>query len=171
MLRDKIYSALVEAWKNTKRNAVKDWEWRFESVKLPPRREATFGEEQSTKTLNDPKAPAAKRNNGAFQLAWLKRREIPIELNCLDFGGSFVTLFLPGESFIEYQLAAQKMRPDAVVNVAAYGDDGPGYIPTARAYLEGGYEPTVALAGPDSEEILLQAIRKLLKAEVKGGNR
>ncbi len=46
---------------------------------------------------------------------------------------------------MEYQLAAQKMRPDAIVNVAAYGDDGPGHIPTAKAYLEGGYEPTVAL--------------------------
>ena len=79
-----------------------------------------------------------------------------------------LNLFLPGEAFVEYQLAAQKMRPDAVVNVAAYGDDGPGYIPTAKAYLEGGYEPTVALAGPDSEAILLKAMRKLLKAEGKG---
>ncbi len=171
VLRDKIYSAMIEAWRNTKRNAVKDWDWRFESIKLPPRKEASFGEEQSTKALNDPKAPPAKRNNGAYQITWLNRKDIPIELNCLDFGGSVVTLFLPGESFIEYQLAAQKMRDDAVVNVAAYGDDGPGYIPTARAYFEGGYEPTVALAGPESEEILLVAIRKLLKAEVKGGKK
>ena len=65
-------------------------------------------------------------------------------------------LHLPGEPFVEYQLAAQKMRPDAVVCVAGYGDDGRGYIPTAKAYLEGGYEPTVALAGPDSEAILLE---------------
>jgi hypothetical protein len=63
------------------------------------------------------------------------------------------------------------MRPDAVVNVAAYGDDGPGYIPTARAYLEGGYEPTVALSGPESEDILLKAMRKLLRAEGKGGDK
>src|SRR5262249_48693611 len=76
-----------------------------------------------------------------------------------------------GEAFIEYQLAAQQMRPDAAVHVAAYGDDGPGYIPTARAYLEGGYEPTVALSGPDSEAILLKSMRKLLKAEGKGGDK
>ena len=82
-----------------------------------------------------------------------------------------LNLFLPGEAFVEYQLAAQKMRTDAVVNVAAYGDDGPGYIPTVKAYLEGGYEPTVALAGPESEDILLAAMRKLLKAEGKGGNK
>jgi hypothetical protein len=171
VLRDKIHSAMTAAWKDTKRTAVKEYDWRYEAVKLPPRREASFGEEQSTQVLNDPKATPAKRNNGAFQIAWLKRKDIPIELNCLDFGGTVIALFLPAESFVEYQLAAQKMRPDAVVNVAAYGDDGPGYIPTARAYLEGGYEPTVALAGPHSEEILLVAIRKLLKAEGKGGNK
>ena len=138
---------------------------------LPPRKEASFGEEESTKALNDEKAVAAKRNNAAYQLAWLKRKDTPIEVNCLDFGGQVMNLFLPGEAFVEYQLAAQKMRTDVVVSVASYGDDGPGYIPTAKAYLEGGYEPTVALAGPDSEEILLSAMRKLLKAEGKGGDK
>jgi hypothetical protein len=165
VLRDRIHAAMVGAWKDTKRAEVKGWEWRFEPVKLPPRTEASFGEEQSKATLADTKATAARRNNAAYQLAWLKRQDTPIEVNCLDFGNSVLNLFLPGEAFVEYQLAAQKMRPDAVVNVAAYGDDGPGYIPTAAAYLQGGYEPTVALAGPDSEAILLKAMRKLLKAK------
>jgi hypothetical protein len=167
VLRDRIHAAMVAAWKDTKRTPVKSWEWRYEPVKLPPRNELSFRAAASKKLLEDADAAAAKRNNAAFQLAWLKRIDTPIEVNCLDFGTSAMNLFLPGEAFIEYQLAAQKMRPDAVVNVAAYGDDGPGYIPTAKAYLEGGYEPTVALAGPDSEEILLQGIRKLLKGEGK----
>ncbi len=167
VLRDRMFDAMTAAWKATKCTEAKGFEWRFEPVKLPSRKEATFGEEQSKKTLADKDAPAVKRNNGAFQLAWLKRIDTPIEVNCLDFGGTVLNLFMPGEAFIEYQLAAQKMRTDAVVNVAAYGDDGPGYIPTAKAYLEGGYEPTVALAGPDSEDILLKAMRKLLKAEEK----
>jgi hypothetical protein len=169
VLRDRIYDGMVAAWRNTKRTEVKEWEWRYEPVKLPPRREANFGAEESTKTLHDPKATVARQNNAAYQLAWLKRIDTPIEVNCLDFGGGVLNLFLPGEAFIEYQLTAQKMRPDAVVNVAAYGDDGPGYIPTAPAYLQGGYEPTVALSGPGSEEILLKAMAKLLRAEGKGG--
>ena len=168
VLRDRIHVAMAAAWKDTKRAEVKEWEWRFEPVKLPPRKEANFGEEQSRKTLEDVKAADARRNNAAMQLGWLKRIDTPIEVNCLAFGDSVLSLFLPGEAFIEYQLSAQKLRPDAVVNVAAYGDDGPGYIPTAKAYLEGGYEPTVALSGPGSEEILLKAMRKLLKAEGKG---
>ena len=47
---------------------------------------------------------------------------------------------MPGELFIEYQLAAEKMRPDATVCMAAYGDYGPGYIGTEIAYTQGGYE-------------------------------
>ncbi|MBX9582736.1 MAG: hypothetical protein K2X87_20720 [Gemmataceae bacterium] len=164
VLRDRVYAGMVAAWKDTKRTPVSGWDWRSEAVKLPPRREAAFGAEASRKLLDDPKATAARRANAAFQLAWLKRADTPIEVNCLDFG-AVAGLFLPGEAFVEYQLAAQKLRPDGAVCVAAYGDDGPGYIPTAKAFLEGGYEPTVALAGPDSEDILLKAIRRLLVPE------
>ena len=86
----------------------------------------------------------------------------PIDVTCLDLGQALV-LHLPGEPFIEYQLRAQALRKDMFVCVAGYGDDGPGYIPTAKAYFEGGYETTVALAGPESEEILGRTITKLLK--------
>ena len=86
-------------------------------------------------------------------------------MTCLDFGGDAFVLHLPGEPFIEFQLAAQKMQADRPVLVAGYGDDGCGYIPRAVGFLEGGYEPTVALAGPDSEGILLKAMAKLLKKD------
>ena len=118
VLRDRIHAGMVAAWKDTKRSEVKSFDWRFEPVKLPPRAEASFGEEESKKVLADVKATDAKRNNAAYQLAWLKRKDVPIEVSCLDFDGSVLSLFLPGESFVEYQLAAQKMRADAVVNVA-----------------------------------------------------
>ena len=96
-------------------------------------------------------------------MAWLKRIDRPIELTCLDLGKAQV-LHLPGEPFIEYQLKAQELRKDAFVCVAGYGDDGPGYIPTNKAFFEGGYEPTVALAAP-SEEVLIKTVAKLLKTE------
>jgi hypothetical protein len=111
--------------------------------------------------LESSKATKAARGNAAFQLAWLKRRDRPIDLTCLDLGAALV-LHLPGEPFIEYQLAAQQLRQDRFVCVAGYGDGGPGYIPTDKGYLEGGYEPTVALAEP-SEARLRQAMAKLLQ--------
>jgi hypothetical protein len=163
VLRDRIHKAMKASLTETKQQPADGFEWRFEPVKFLPRKEPSFGEEASRKALEDPKQTAAKRNNSAYQLAWLKRVDTPIELNCLDFGGKVLTLFLPGEAFIEYQLAAPKLRPDATVHVVAYGDDGTGYIPTAAAYLEGGYEPTVALTSADSEELIHNAMRKLLE--------
>ena len=166
ILRDRMYAGMKESFHSTKKLAVDGWERRVEPVKLPPRKELSFDEVESRKTLEDEKATKAKRGNAAFQLAWLKRQDRPIDIGCLDIGGNVFVLHLPGEPFIEYQLAAQKMRPDKTVLVAGYGDDGCGYIPTAAGYLEGGYEPTVALAGPESEAILLKAVAKLLKAKL-----
>ncbi len=163
VLRDRIYEAMRAAWRTTRRHPVRGWQWRVEPVKLPPRTEPSFGAEASRKVLADARQPKATRGNAAFQLAWLQRQGRPIDLTCLDLGAALV-LHLPGEPFIEYQLYAQSLRKDAFVCVAGYGDGGPGYIPTAAAYLEGGYEPTVALAGPPSEAILHRAMARLLKA-------
>ncbi|MFL5340340.1 MAG: hypothetical protein ACJ8F7_09320 [Gemmataceae bacterium] len=162
ILRDRIHDGMAAAWRDTHRHPVSGWEWRTEPVKLAPRSEASFGEAESRKVLEDLKATKAKRGNAAFQLAWLKRLTRPIDVACLDLGPARVVL-LPGEPFIEYQLKAQGFRPDAFVCVAGYGDGGPGYLPTKSAYWEGGYEPTVALADPSAEAILHAAMEKLLK--------
>ena len=151
ILRDRMYDGMKASFKSTKTMPIDGWDWRVEQVKLPPRREANFGVAESEKVMHDEKATKAKRNNAAFQIAWLKRQDRPIDIGCLDFGGKVFVLHLPGEAFIEYQLAAQKMRPKETVIVASYGDDGCGYIPTAAGYLEGGYEPTVALSGPGAK--------------------
>jgi hypothetical protein len=163
ILRDRMHAAMKAAWKETKRHAVATWEWRTEPLKLSARREPSFGKEQSTKAMEDVKAAKAKRNNGAFQLTWLARLDRPIDVTCLDIGPALV-LHLPGEPFIEYQLAAQQMRKDRFVCVAGYGDGGPGYIPTDDAYLQGGYEPTVALAAP-CEKQLKRVMARALRAE------
>ena len=89
-----------------------------------------------------------------------------IPVSCLRVGRVRM-LHLPGELFVEYQLAAQAMRPDLQVMLAAYGDYGPGYIGTAAAYGEGGYEvlPTSSFVGPEAEAPLLAAIRTLLEVK------
>jgi hypothetical protein len=161
ILRDRIYSAMQSAWQKTERHAVKEVRWRVEPVKFGPRREKSFSEAASLALLRDAKAAKARRGNAAYQVAWLKRVERPVDLTCLDLGPVLV-LHLPGEPFIEYQLKAQELRKDVFVCVAGYGDDGMGYIPTDHGYLEGGYEPTVALAAP-CEQTLYKAMAKLLQ--------
>src|SRR5439155_13295689 len=150
-------------WKDTRRHQLKSLEWRVEPIRFPPRREPRFGEMESRKLLEDPRATRAARGNAALHLSWLKRLDRPIQLTCLDLGSALVA-HLPGEPFIEYQLKAQQLRPDAFVCAAGYGDGGPGYIPTDRAYLEGGYEPSVALSAP-CEAMLTEKIGRLLKVK------
>jgi hypothetical protein len=161
VLRDRIYAGMKAAWKATKRNEIKEFHWRVEPVKFEPRREKPFSAEESRRILDDVKESKARRGNGAFQLAWLKRINRPIDFTCLELGRAQV-LHLPGEPFIEYQLAAQDMKKESFICTAGYGDGGVGYIPTDKAFLEGGYEPTVALAAP-CEELIKRTCAKLLK--------
>jgi hypothetical protein len=71
---------------------------------------------------------------------------------------------MPGELFVEYQLAAQKIQPDAFVCMAAYGDYGPGYIGTEVSYFEGGYETGIpSRVAPSVERVLLQGLKELLQ--------
>ncbi len=161
ILRDRMYQGMVAAWKATQRHAVKDYTWRIEPILLPPRTEASFSAEVSRQDLANVKLPRARRANCAFQLAWLERIKRPIDITCLDFGLAQV-VHLPGEPFIEYQLRTQELKKNSFVCVAGYGDDGCGYIPTADAYMQAGYEPTVALSGPGSDAILMRAIARVL---------
>ena len=72
---------------------------------------------------------------------------------------------MPGEPFIEYQLAAQKLKPGEHVCTAAYGDDGILYIGTEISYGQGGYEveKRVNMTTPEAEAILMATIQKALQ--------
>jgi hypothetical protein len=104
----------------------------------------------------------------ATKLAWLRRYRAgeKTELACLRLGGAQI-LHLPGELFIEYQLAAQQLRPDAFVAVAAYGDYAPAYIGTEISYAQGGYETgrNSSFVAPKVEGVLMRGIAQLLEAD------
>jgi len=87
-----------------------------------------------------------------------------MDLRCLCLGRARV-LHVPGELFVEYQLAAQQMRSDLFIAMAAYGDYGPGCIGTAAAYPQGGYEtgPRAFSVAPGVEDVLLAGLRELLR--------
>jgi hypothetical protein len=105
----------------------------------------------------------------ARDLAWgrLRREGQTIDLTSLQLGNARI-LHMPGELFVEYQLYAQRLRPDLFVALAAYGDYGPGYIGTRLAYPQGGYETGPASrVAPEVEEVLVTALRDLLDARDK----
>ncbi len=109
--------------------------------------------------------PARGYVSKADQLAWVVRSkaEHAIDIACLRVGRSRV-LHMPGELFVEYQLAAKKMRPEFNIAMAAYGDYGPAYIGTTVAYSEGGYETSARASNvaPEVEPILMDAMKRLL---------
>lgn len=113
----------------------------------------------------NPKETVVNRNRNAMTCGWLIRvaSKRPITLSKLDLGAATL-LHLPAETFVEYQLRAQKVRPDQILATAAYGDGGPWYIPLHRSFAEGGYEPSVAFSSRESEPSYQKAIDDLLRA-------
>ncbi|GIW92132.1 MAG: hypothetical protein KatS3mg110_0173 [Pirellulaceae bacterium] len=166
ILANRVAEGMRRAWQDTKRYPLKasDVAWQVVRVRLPA---ARFLEEKALlETLGDEKQSLEERKFAARSLAWLRRSQHgdSIDVACLYLGDGCI-LHMPGELFVEYQLAAQKIRPDRFVAMAAYGDYGPGYIGTAIAYEQGGYETSrVSRVAPEVEPVLLEAIETLLKS-------
>ena len=142
-----------------------DVDWQVKPVELPWR--GLYSEEQLHAELTDPEISFVNRTRAARDLVYLKRWEAGhrFSIQRLRIGDGDV-LFFPGELFVEYQLAAKKLRPNNFVAVAAYGDTGVGYIGTAVAYEQGGYEVSrVSRTGPTVEETLLGVTGELLQRE------
>ncbi|MCO8124912.1 hypothetical protein NHH03_24455 [Stieleria sp. TO1_6] len=136
--------------------------WKVKPVSLPP---APHLNRESLETaLQSPTKEIIE--SVPADLAWLIRCESghKINLTCLSVGDVRV-LSMPGELFVEYQLAAKQMRPDLKVAMAAYGDYGPGYIGTEVAYGQGGYETSQRASRVDKscEKILIDGISELLE--------
>ncbi|MBM3782790.1 MAG: hypothetical protein FJW30_00440 [Acidobacteria bacterium] len=130
--------------------------WVVSRVELPPRPGREFSEEAIVRALADEKLEARLRRNNARYLAFLRLTKAgrQIDLSAFHTGGAKV-LHMPGELFVEYQLHAGTA-------MAAYGDYGPMYIGTRRAYDEGGYETSaVSRVGPAVEEMLHEGMRRL----------
>lgn len=164
-LAERLADGMKRAWDRTERQAVSSIGWAFESVALPPAEH--LNEEYLIAQMKGRDA-AFFLQGGAARLAWLRRAQAGnlLDLQLLKLG-SVRVLHLPGETFVEYQLAAQAMRPDLTVAVAGYGNYAPGYVGTAEAYEQGGYETSPAASNVDarSETILIQAMRALLEHE------
>ena len=162
VLAERVADGMRRAWENTKRQPIsaRDVSWGIEPVSLPPAKYLSVEKLEAQLAARD-------KEFNASRLAWARRCRDghKIEVSCLNLGRARI-LHLPGELFVEYQLAAKAARPDLFVAVAAYGDYAPWYIGTAIAYEQGGYEtsPSASNVAPEVEGVLLGAIRRLLRA-------
>jgi len=166
VLAERLETAMQTAWRDMHRVPLdgSDVDWRVEPVALPVGEH--LKEDKLLAILDDPSADASSQLGAASHLAWLRRCQAgeSIDLTCLKLGSTYL-LHMPGELFVEFQLAAAAIRPDDHVCMAAYGDYGPGYIGTEIAYSQGGYEtsPRASRVASDVEQVILNGIKKLLK--------
>ncbi len=165
ILAERLADGMRRAWENTRRQPMgaADVSWTVESVSLPPPKHLTVEAlEAALKSGTNSTATAGI----ASRLAWLRRCQAghQVDVACLGLGRARV-LHMPGELFVEYQLAAKALRSDLVVAMAAYGDYAPWYIGTAVAYEQGGYEtgPDASNVAPEVEAVLMGAMRTLLQ--------
>ena len=91
-------------------------------ISLEARSSTGFSKEELTKRLKDDPKPFGQCL-AALGLSWKKHVDAgkPIDLPVLDFGSAVLAL-LPAESYVEFQLAAQKARLESFVLVAGYGE-------------------------------------------------
>lgn len=161
ILAKRLADGMERAWNNTTRVPIsaESVQWRTESIAFKP----AAGIEKLEAAMKT-KNPVFLANN-LSKLVWLKRLQAgkKIDISLLSIENVRI-LHLPGEPFVEYQLAAKAIRPDLFVAVAGYGDYGVGYIGNAVAYSQGGYETGQASAvTADAEGVLMKAIHNLLK--------
>lgn len=106
----------------------------------------------------------------------LESRERPQDLAALRMRteiqgfavGDAAFVALPGEVFVEIGLAVKARSPFETTAVIGYANDYlVGYVPTAAAYDEGGYEPGWAIVSREAAEVLRDAAGELL-AQLRG---
>lgn len=160
VLADRLYQGMAAAWKATAREPLRQMGFRSVRLRLPARDTGEFTVEAMQATLANTNATRWKRISAALGLSWRQRvdRGQPIDVPCLSLNnGQTMFSVLPAESFVGYQLAAQRLRPEAFVMVAGFGDGAPGYIPTDQCWRDG-YADEYCWVQPMTEKPILEAL-------------
>ena len=166
VLARRLYEGMVAAWDATQRQPLKQLKFQNVKLRLEPRRHDGFSEDDYERILqrgNDPWQQCL----AAMGWSWLRRARAGHEFDIpmLDFGPAQLVL-LPGEIYVEYQLAAQAMRRDSFVMVAGYGDGATGYVPTERHWAEKDANLNDwCWVHPGAEPRVIEAIRSVLKMD------
>lgn len=94
------------------------------------------------------------------------RKTAPYAIQVLRFGAGPKMVVLAGEVVVDYSLRIKAKHGWDDTWVAAYSNDMPGYIPSARVVEEGGYETRSGYA-PAVEETIITKVNALLERAAK----
>jgi len=99
---------------------------------------------------------------------WLSSSTVDACLHVLAFG-PLAIVFLPGEPFTEVSNAIEHASPYKLTVVVAYGESSIGYLPTASAFDDGGYETETgrwSYLAPGAAVIVQQETIAMLKESI-----
>jgi hypothetical protein len=165
ILAERLHQGMLAAWDSTKRHPLNKIDFRCARMELKARQGRGFSIDDFRRTLADPRQPALDRFDAALGLSWRQRVDAghPIDVPAIDLGPAQIVL-MPAESFVQYQLWAQALRPDSLVMTLGYGECAPGYIPTAQSASEGYNDHYSWIAFPECEATMREALRTALQA-------
>ena len=161
-LARRLYEAMRLAWKDTERLPLEEARLRVAALELEFHQGESFTRAALKKTLEDESARVTDRILAAMGLSSRQRLDEgrKIEMPCIDFGPAQIVLF-PGETFVGYQLMAQRLRPGSFVMCIGYGECWPGYVPT-RAAFDDGFGHSWRWVAPGAEDRMREALERVL---------
>jgi hypothetical protein len=168
VLAARIERAMAEAWAATERRPLESAAFRCSQLRFEPRSgPGHTPEDLQTRLANN--ADPFDQCLAALALSWQARAQAdrPIDLPVLELGPAVLVL-LPGEAYVEYQLLAQSLRPEAFVMALGYGESATGYIPTALQIAEDDENLGAWYwVSPTAEQILGDGLREALVPAVR----
>ncbi|HEX6985615.1 MAG TPA: neutral/alkaline non-lysosomal ceramidase N-terminal domain-containing protein [Planctomycetaceae bacterium] len=90
------------------------------------------------------------------------RDSLPAEVQVVRLGRDTALVALPGEVFVELGLAVKQASPFEHTFVIELANDSPAYVPTRKAFEQGGYEANNSLYAPGGGEALVDTAVRLL---------
>ena len=141
-------------------------------IDIPSLEELEKRYEEAKKKLNEEETLENRWNYYMARNSYLlakklsRRRYITSSISALSLNDNIAIVFLPSEVFVEHQLYIKKKSPFQYTIVVGYTNDYIGYIPTRKAYEEGGYEtmfPVTLLAKGSGEQLRRYALKLLNK--------
>ncbi len=158
----RMRQGMKDAWENTQRVPLTDVAFRNTQLDLGYSPNPHLTLESLRQQLENDELRVEDRILAAMGLSSRLRVASgqTIDFPCIDFGAAQIVLF-PGESFVGYQLLAQRMRPDSFVVSIGYGECWPGYIPTAAAFGDR-FANKWLWTAPGAEEKIRAALERVL---------
>lgn len=159
----RLLQGMRDAWDAQQRQTIESLEFRNAPLHLEFHPDASLQADTLKRTLVDTTQTTEARILAAMSLASRIRveRGQAIDVPSVQLGPASIVL-LPGESFVAYQLAAQKIRPQQFVMTIGYGECWPGYVPT-EADFQDAFHDKWLWVGPGSEKRMLEALQQVLR--------